>query len=290
MPEPEVKLEEKLDELNDAPVDKIDPAVAAEKLTPESPRFKEVYSRMKDFERELESVRAEKTHSSELIEAMKEHNTKLAEAIEQGVSKAVEIVNTKNEVSDIQARIDSNLDKVSELKGKKKQAYKDADWDTLESIDEEVERIKDETNMLRFSKQEKEKEKVAAPKAEESKSAWDAVSKKAVNDFIKQCPWYNSDSIMKAAALQLDYEYENSEEWQGKPLALRLSKVKEVIENRFHISPSGNGSPGSSGSYGGAGGGGDVIKLTDQQRMVAAGLGISDKDYTEQLKMIGGKQ
>lgn len=287
MLEPKVVSKE-IDEV----VAKIDPAEAAENLTPEHPRFREVYSRMKDFERELESVRAEKTHSAELIDAMKEHNTKLAEAIEQGVSKAVESVNSKNEISDMQAKIDSNIDKVSELKGKKKQAYKDADWDALESIDEEVERIKDETNMLRFSKQEKvkEKEKVIAPESAESKPIWNAVSKKAIDDFTKQCPWYNSDSVMRAAAIQLDYDYNNSEEWQGKPLALRLSKVKEVIENRFHVSPSGNGSPGSSGNYGGASSGGEEIKLTDQQRMVAAGLGISDKDYTEQLRMIGGKQ
>lgn len=248
--------------------EKKDPKVEQEKITADHPRFKEIYGKMKEFERLL----AEK---DEIIKGALSHNEKLVNRIDTLANKAIDTIdNSKKEIIDFDEQI-------REVKSKKKEALKVFDYDQAEEYDELL-------SNLRAAKKDAER----APK----KPVIDHDAEETVNAFIESHEWFRSDPIMAAAMERLDSIYANAPKWKNKPMAERLEAAAKEIEKKFHYTsvqeekfPSEpkkyrhNDVEGHTGN--------DTrssVKLTEAQVKIARGLGIPIDEYARQLKLVGG--
>ena len=214
---------------------KVDPRVAQDALTPDHPRFKEVYGQMKKFERELEDSKKEKSELKVAIDAMKSHNQRLAEAIESGVSKIADsqVINVEqNELSNLETSL-------KEFKDARKQALKDVDYDEVENITEKIDEVKDKIREVKARPVKREQD--ATKNKQTAVNEPDAQEVATVNQWISEVDWYNEDPIMRAAAVQLDMILFNDQKWQEKGTKARLTEVKSRIEKRFnYIKPTGD--------------------------------------------------
>jgi myosin heavy subunit len=262
---------------------KKDPKAAAEDMSPEHPRFREVYAKMKSYERELDTIRESWKNTDKLISGMRDHNQRLAEALEKAASKPAE-----REEPDPVAQIDV---KIKELRSEKKKAMEDLKYGEAEDFQEQIEELKEQ----RLFAKAKAMQKTTQPqKPTENKPKLPEEDMRAFTKFVEDNSWYNEDPLMRAAALQLDAILVADPKWGNKPLNDRLDEVKRRIEKRFNYTdeenPTGrqsaaavdsgrSGSPGSSG--------GRTNTLSPEEEAVARGLKLTNEQYIKQKRMGG---
>ncbi len=253
-----------------------DPRLEQDKLTPDHPRFKEVYAKMKQFEEMVKKMEDEKESTKALIESMKEHNAQLAKALEDGMDKVASAVGSKDAVDEL----DGYEAQLKALRESKKTAKEQLDFDLEIEIDEKILEVRDKIKEL----------KSGSKTGTQAKITQD--DQKVINKWISTTEWYNEDPIMRAAAIEIDRILTYDPKWSGRSLSERLAEVKDRVEKRFNYTnesskndprpavESGRHSPPPSATS---------VKLTSEQEELIKGLGISREAYIKQLSLVKGR-
>ncbi len=268
---------------------KIDPREAQEKLTPDSPRFKEVYGQMKALERKVEEYEEKGRNTEKLMAEFKSHNERLAKAIESQVELSREAITAGKDESD--EKIKQLTSYLAELKTKKVDALKTFSYQDVVDLDEEISETKDDIKNLRYKKSVKEKEKGMAKENAEIDPAFIA--------FIENTPWFNGDTadpVMMQAAYEMDNVLLRDPKWSKKSIEERLAEGGRRVEARFDWKPENptvktKHTSGVEGVSKVKGVKTTTITLTPEQVAMANGLGIPLEAYAKELAfMEGGKR
>lgn len=251
-----------------------------------SKRFKEIYGKMKGFEREVQKLKDETSSSKTLIDEMAKHNKSLVKAMKESVKEIASDRNVKDEKAELDSmmkELNSNMEKLIEMKAS---ALKDFDYKGVAEIDEQLADLRDKKKEIKnySPKDKKDKDDDHSP----------------FEEFIEKAPWYDEDPLMKAAARALDEVLVKDPKWAKKPVEDRLEEVRTRIEKRFGYKPEsksgddkggdkkGGAPDGLDGGGGQRGGTGKTIKLSQDQLKVATGLGLTPQEYAEQLYLMNG--
>ena len=267
--------EEDLDEAGKV-VDRVD---ISDKMDEDHPRFRQVYGKMRQLERDMETLTKTLGERDKMVDEMRSHNKRLADSIEKGFkSVSAEKDTTADEITKIEGEI-------TNLKEQKKAAIKDENFDLLDELNDKIYDKKDTIKALRAKKA----ESTPSPSGKGEDGLTDD-ERVIVSDFVKDTPWFNEDPIMRAAAIATDNILKADNVWGRKPLKERLIEVRSRIEKRFGIEQKRPGGADGGGGLDGGGGGGKIIRLSKDQQDMARNLGLSEKDYAKQLSIIeGGK-
>jgi len=258
---------------------------------PDHPRFKEIYGKMKEFEKQVEAMKLDKEQNGNMIDALKEHNTKLAEAVEKSMTKVSEAVTKKQEEDSISNEINSITTSITDIREQRKKAFSDADWDRADNLSELLDDAKSKLANLKKQKDTKivvtnEKIKVSPEEA----SVMSESSKKIIDTWVADNKWYLEDPLMAGAALNYEAQKMKDSEWASKPIVERLAEIKKVVEERFGMSKGGNGATSApSVDISSEAGSRQVISVTSlssEQMAAARALGITPEDYAQQIKFI----
>jgi len=268
-------------------VEKIDPKVAQDKITPDMPRFKEVYGKLKEAERKLAEKEEKESSNEKLISEMRSHNERLAKAIEASVNATREAVVLQREDNAGDEAVAALNDQLVELREKKVNALKNFDYDVVAEIDEQIIELKDE---LREHSKAKKKER--HDKKEDDNKGIDP----AILSFVAATPWFNGDAAdidMINAAYEMDRVLLRDPKWSKVEVADRLSEVRKRVEAKFDWKEdTGSGRKKLPGGVEGVSHGKQVgtkiIKLSAEELTVAKGLGITPEAYARQKAAMGG--
>jgi len=267
---------------------KVDPREAQEKLTPDSPRFKEVYGQMKALERKVEDYEEKGKNTEKLMAEFKSHNERLAKAIESQVELSREAITSGKDESD--EEIKQLTSYLAELKVKKVEAHKTFNYQEIADIDDEIMEAKDEIKGIKYRKGMKERDKSKEKENVEVDPAFIA--------FIEDTPWFNGDTadpVMIQAAYEMDNVLLRDPKWAKKPIGERLAEGGRRVEARFDWKPDKpsvkvkppSGVEGVSGVRGTKT---TTITLTPAQVAMAKGLDIPLEAYAKQVALMeGGK-
>lgn len=250
--------------------EKIEESAKNENHPPEgSKRWKEIYRKSKESEREIERLKSD-------IELLRQHNQKLAEMkeVELEVTKKVAADNTK--------------DRIKKLRIEMKKAEQDMNWDRYVEYEGQIEELKEQ---LKPKPEPLKKSEINNNGDDDSVKT---VVKKAVKKFTKETPWFDEnsdeyDEIMADAAIMLDQKLMKS--WDGS-IEDRFAEVKKKIEDRFSYKSDGNGNVGLP-SVAGVGNSqvqkSTKIELSPEQKRVASMLFPGDpkgeEKYYAQLQI-----
>lgn len=268
------------------------------------PRFKEVYGKMKEYERQLEDLKSKGIDNSSLVKELREHNKRLASAIENMGSSKDESSNFNKSQSDAIISIDSEITSAQNQLGNYREEKKDArdklDYDKLDYLDEQILEIR-----LKIKALEEKKGIVKELKPDKVSSAEDKVDEDdiAVTDWIDDTSWFSKDVIMRGAAIALDKELINSKKWRNESTEKRLEEVKQQIEKRFNFSSNNDDDKNKDRREGRFSDveGGEVkkgkanksIKLSAVEMDLIKGMGVTVEQYLQQKSLIskeGGVQ
>lgn len=273
--QPEEEIEKK---------EKIDPRIAQENLTPESPRFKEVYKKMKNLERKIEEYEERGKSTGTLIEDLRKHNERLAKAIESSVDLTREVVTAGRDTGDDELKVLHG--QLTELKASKTAALKSFDYDKVSEIDEQIMETK-------FAIKDATQQK-ATPKPQK-----DGGVDPAFGDFVDATPWFNGDTadpVMISAAYEMDKVLLRDPKWSSRPISERLAEVGRRVEARFDWKQKGNGGKPASGVEGRSSitptkSGETTVRLSADELAICKGLSITPEAYARQKSFMakGGK-
>lgn len=268
--------------------EKVDPKIAQEKITPDMPRYREVYGKMKSYERKVEELEEKDKTTEKLMEEFRIHNERLAKAIESQVELSREAITADKEKKSEDGIFNELTTHLAGLKEKKVAALKSFDYDAVADIDEAIMETKDELKELKKTTPSKGKEKGENTEVNP-----------AFISFLKETKWMSGDDadpLMVQAAYTMDDILLKDEKWSKKSVAERLAEVGRRVEARFNWK-SEKGKNGGQRSVLGSEGvsrvnvkGSSVITLTPEQVAVANGLGIPLEKYARQVLLIGGKK
>lgn len=266
------------------PKEKIDPRVAQENITPESPRFKEVYGKMKTLERKIEEYEVQGKSTTTLIEDLRKHNERLAKAIESSVDLTREVITSGKESGDEEAKL--LHEQQTQLREKKTAALKQFDYDAVAELDDQLMEVKLALKELSYKK--------TAPK-QKSEDGPDP----AFGEFVDSTLWFNSDTadpVMISAAYEIDKVLLRDPKWSNQPIRERLAEVGRRVEARFGWTSNGKKKSPSSGVEGKspvtpAKTEETTVRLTAAELTVCKGLDITPEAYARQKVFIqkGGK-
>ncbi|MBT9167528.1 MAG: hypothetical protein DDT19_00866 [Syntrophomonadaceae bacterium] len=255
---------------------KVDPRVAQDNITPDFPRFREVYGKMKSLERKVEEYEEKEKSNEKLLTELKSHNERLARAIESQVELSYAGMDTTD------YEIDDLIGHLSELKAKKVEALKTFDYEEVVELDEAIAETKDEINRVRYYRD--------VAMVDETDGEVDNI----FLTFVDETPWFNGDDadpLMIQAAYEMDRVLLRDPKWQNRPLPERLAEVRRRVEARFDWKPKGRPTSGVEGVSRVSAGRVTSVTLSPEQVAVAKGLGISLTDYAKQIAIIeGGKR
>lgn len=266
------------------PKEKVDPRVAQENITPESPRFKEVYGKMKTLERKIEEYEAQGKSTTTLIEDLRKHNERLAKAIESSVDLTREAISAGKDSGDDEVK--ALHEQQTQLREKKTAALKQFDYDAVAELDDQLMEVKLALKELSSKK--------SAPKQKVENEI-----DPAFGEFVDSTPWFNGDTadpIMISAAYEIDKVLLRDPKWTNQPIRERLAEVGRRVEARFGWTSNGKKKPPSSGVEGRSSvtptkTGETTVRLTADELTVCKGLGITPEAYARQKAYIqkGGK-
>jgi len=242
---------EEIKESSDAGV-KEEKGNPADKLTPEHPRFQEVYGKMKGFERNLADKETD-------IELLRQHNKKLADSLEN-----------------VRQRVDKSQEGPKPDPVEQPQeyaAYMELQFDKMKK-EEEARRVQDRFNIQVDTQKELHDDYESVVKI----AMRDIELDKALRDKI-----WGSDNPARAAYKYGKDKMKESEKESGNNGKLESdSKDKEKAEKERLAAI----------EQGKVEGGGNPpvkskdVKLTDEEKRVARALGVSDKDYAKQREFM----
>jgi hypothetical protein len=240
----------------------------------DSPRFKDVYGKWKGTERELEAEKKARANDRKVMEEMVKHNKELAGAMKKIADKPVAAPQPEED------KVGKLEEKLSGLLDKRAQARKDLEHDKVDSIQDEIADLKLD---IRDAKREaKEKAKAPEPKKD------DIEVDPAITQFVSEHPWFETDSVMKAAAIAIDNELVGLPEWANKSTNERMKEVAKKVEERFNHKPERQAPPAGAVENGDGPKptGRKSVKLNETELELAAGFGITPEDYAAQKDAI----
>jgi hypothetical protein len=258
---------------------KKDPRAAADDMSADHPRFREVYAKMKSYERELETIKESWKNTDKLIDGMRSHNQRLAEALEKAATREKPEEKEEDHLSKIEAQI-------KELRNQKKKAMEDLMYADAEDIQDRIEDLKEQRLFVKAKVQQQSTKRPERKVPDEDMRAFD--------QFTQENEWYNDDPLMRAAAIQLDAILVADPKWGSKPLGDRLNEVKKRVEKRFNyqseetersrpnaaaVDSGRSGSPRSSSDKSNS--------LSPEEEAVARGLKLTNEQYIKQKRMGG---
>jgi hypothetical protein len=235
-------------------------------------RFRMIYKKHKDAQRETEQTKAEAAEDKRL---MREHLQRVMASTDKLAQTTEKLVDNK-ETEAIQGEIQTIQNTIKALKADRAEAMELGEWKKAAALEDEI----DEQKEALQAKKEEARKKPA--KQEERQSVPETVleEQKAVNKWAKETSWYNPehddyDPAMVTAAREMDAAFQGLEKWKGKPAIERVKAVQERIEKKFNFQPvkkKGNGAedtfdlegPGESHKKSG-----DKQSLTADQKRVA---------------------
>jgi len=194
-------------------------------------RFRVIYRKSKDAERDAAQAKADQ-------KLMAEHNRKLAEAAEKITSSTEKIVQTQvqKQTETGKAEIEKMETDLRDMKTARKAARTEADWDKVDVLDEQIQRLNTKIDRKKEDLEKKEKEEKEKPKP----ATEDRPDTKAIKEFVQNTSWFNSESddfdpVMTSAAKEYDTALMNKPKYKGKIelTAERLKEVADYIEKRF---------------------------------------------------------
>jgi hypothetical protein len=266
---------------------KKDPRVEQNKLTPDTPRFQEIYKSMKKGEEkiaELEKKVEAGSGNAALIEEMRRHNESLEKAIKQSSGNI-----DSNRADDAIKGLETKL---GELKTLKKSAREEANFDSETEIDEKMADLRVE---IRDGKKAIEAEKkVAIEAADKTKKAKDSElsddDKVIYNDWIADNSWYTKEPKKKAAAIAFEKKVVKEPEFADSTIMEILEEVGKRVEEKFK--PAKRPNTVEDGSRLGSIQIPGSVRLSPTEMEVAKGLGIAPEKYARQkatMASAGGK-
>lgn len=282
----EVEIEVKEEEVAET---KVDPRIAQDNITPDMPRFKEVYKNMKELERKMAERDEKDVVAESLITEMRGHNERLAKAIEASVDVTREAVTGRKDKDAEDEILDSLSEQLAELKEKKKTAMKAFDYDVTTELDEQMMEVKLEINEVKKAK---------GGEGNTKKVSQDDKIDPAFISFVEETPWFNGDTAdvdMIRAAYEMDKVLIRDTKWSKTSVSDRLAEVRKRIEAKYEWKNEENTSarrrkPGSvEGVNMTQHKGTKVVKLSVEQLAVAKGFGITPEAYARQVMALGGE-
>ncbi len=192
------------------------------------PRFKQVYKKMKDNEREAEEFKKKLDDQAKDIEFMRREYKSL---VESASTKKDEKPDTTDQ--DL-AAIKNNI---RTLKTAKLEATSNLDWGKVASIEDQIDDLREQL----------ENKKIESARGKITQEVHDKTSQKTINSdvaqWVSENEWFDPGTpdspnakynpVMAGAAKELEMYYSNHPNWRGKPLKVILAKVKEDIEGQF---------------------------------------------------------
>lgn len=297
MPEPEPDKEITLEAGDEVP----DPG-ASEGLAkksgedeppPDHPRFKQVYAKWKDTERELEetkaTVKAAQEHNQQLWDKYQKITDKTVESLEKiatpkaepapAAPGAIKIADLEKEIDELEAKynkaLEDNLPLAAQLSGQIRQK---------------------ERQLVRLEVAEAKNAATPKPPKEKKPEEKAPEMPPEIATFIKETEWYGKDPLMTGAANNLDLALSQDPKWQNRAMVDRLAEVKKQVEERFGYKKEGTPPPtptpkpaASAVEPGNLSGVSPIksVKLTRDQCRVADMMGIPREKYAKQLAAIG---
>lgn len=244
-----------------------------------SPRWEEVYHKMKEYERKAlanESKMEEYEKKSDEYNALLEHNKQLAEAIDK-LSGTLE---KGNQVEDVVGKLTAELDS---LKAAKKEARTALDFDKADEIDEKILDLRDKIKDAKLVK----------PAVTTTPTVVKSADDLAYDAWVTDNPWFKSEPKMKQYAQGLDTTMGVDPEWSDKPFKDRLVEIAQRTKEKFGMATTKEADDqtgGESGVEGGTfrtgGGKGNKVTLTSEERIAAQITGLTDIEYAKQKRAI----
>ena len=263
-----------------------DPREAQDEITPENPRFKEVYAKWKQSDRlytemkkEFDSLKGDTDKQNKLIEEMRKWNQELSEKIGGAITT---IADAKSS--------DSRDDKVSSLQSSLEvlktdyaEAIKDLDYNKAADLMDKITDVKLEIKDAKASPPKSDDKASSPPKPDPNLEPY--------VQFINSTEWYIEQPQMALYAQQLDTMLNSNPKWMGKPIPERLAEVKRLTEEQFGYKSSDNGendklklpkaSPVDSSRHSSSGNTNKVTLSSEEEELIN-GLGISREKFMAQ--------
>ena len=224
----EINVEEGEQPVDFAEIEGLEPEKPVAKKNHEpgkdTPRFKQVYGKLKEAERTIEDLREHGSDNDPIVQQLVADNKKLLTAMRENTAAVKDTAvapedTSKSEISAIQ-------DKITSKKADRKEARAAYDNDKADDLTDEINSLHRDIDKINT------KPKADAP------TTVDHEGNDAVEEFIAASPWYdpkneNFDNIMASSAEALDATLRQDTSWQGRPVSERLAEVQYQIEKRF---------------------------------------------------------
>ena len=253
----------------------------------DSPRWNQIYAKMKDYERDREALQAKLSEKDAVMDEVRKHNAKLMERMEELSNKALDTLGGKRDESPAELpEIQALSQTIDQLEEQKAQALEALDSKTVIKIDKEIrklERMIDNYESKKRSDKPKEQDK---PKPKQPSEPPPEV----IEFMDASKDWFGRDPLMTGAAMEYEKYLSLHPDHRGKSHKEILKKVKEDIEVVFsRLKSSGKdgnrGKPPAPESGIGLqkpGASSRTVKLSQDEVRVAQGLGLSVEDYAKQ--------
>lgn len=251
---------------------KVDPRDAQEKITPEHPRFKEVYGKLKDSERKIEELSKtveSLSSTTEIIDELKNHNMKLADTLDRMMEG--------KEKDKVVSEIDVIQSKIADLKKIRIEARKELEYEKIDNLDDEIDELKDKLRTMKLTPQTQQ---------------YDAELIEVFDNFVQENPWFLDDDIMQAAAYTIDAKLLKDSKYARNHTA-RYAEVKRIVEEKFKFNGRSNSKQPTFANVEGSsvknsGGSLKSVNLSAEHVRAADLLGIAHDRYAKQLLAMGG--
>jgi len=253
---------------------KKDPRVEQNKLTPDTPRFQDIYKEMKQGQEkiaELEKKIEVGSGNTALVEEMRKHNQALEKTI-QGISEKNSSETADTTVKDLET-------KLTEFKELKKAAREKADFESETDIDEKMADLRVD---IRDAKKAK-----AAPKTPEKKESEISDDDTAEYELWKaDNPWFTKEPKKKAYAILVEKKIVKEPEFADSTITEVLEEVGKRVEEKFKPVEGVNAV--EAGEHKGSNRIPGTVKVSPVEMELAKGFGISPERWAKQKSMIAG--
>lgn len=198
----------------------------------DSPRWKEVYHKAKESERQLDTLTKTLAEKDQAFEELRRHNEELAKAI-AGVQATQAEAKTSDEKTGIVGAIEA-------LKAQRKAAIAEQDLALVYDLQDQIEEMKEKLKSVDAIPA----KNIPGKDVDVDKLVSAAVAKReqeaAVATFVHETPWFDQksekyDPIMAAAANKVDEILSADPVWSAKPLVEQFREVKRRVEERFNV-------------------------------------------------------
>lgn len=253
---------------------KKDPRKEQDKLTPDTPRFQEIYRSMKEGQdkiKELEKKIEAGSGNSALVEEMRKHNQALEKTI-QGISERGSSESTSTVVEGLET-------KLVEFKELKKQARERADFESETDIDEKMADLRvDIRDAKKAMKVDKVPEKKESEMSEDDQAEYDF--------WVADNPWFSKEPKKKAYAVLVEKRIVKEPEFVDSTITEVLEEVGKRVEEKFKPVEGVNAV--EAGEHKGSARIPGTVKITPVEMELAKGFGISPEKWAKQKSMIAG--